>query len=252
MSITDKTRKLLWGRSGKRCAMCRQELIVDGTQTADDSIVGDECHIASGQAGGPRYNSKFPTQDVDGYRNLVLLCKVCHKRVDDQFETYTADILRTLKVNHEKWVAERLNAADGPSPIRFRKIKGGTPTHLARVTSGRELLALTSGTHAASLDHDELKTQEETDLVAGFLQDVQDWGDLDFEAGDRVRAAYALTQLLEELESAGFWVFGGKESKQIEGGYGPASIWTAAILRVVRSDSAEILHGSLARDREKA
>src|SRR5262249_42781807 len=76
MAITDKTRKLLWGRSGNRCALCRNELIMDRTPADDESIVGDEAHIHSGQEGGPRYDPNFPQDRIDKYDNLILLCKI--------------------------------------------------------------------------------------------------------------------------------------------------------------------------------
>ena len=47
MAINDKTRKVLWGRSGNRCAICRRELVLDATTVDDVSVVGEECHIVS-------------------------------------------------------------------------------------------------------------------------------------------------------------------------------------------------------------
>ncbi|HWP60610.1 MAG TPA: hypothetical protein VNL14_22135 [Candidatus Acidoferrales bacterium] len=65
MAITDKTRKILWGRSGNRCAMCRRELVVEATPTDDESVVGDECHIVSGKGQGPRYDAGFSSDRLD-------------------------------------------------------------------------------------------------------------------------------------------------------------------------------------------
>src|SRR5262245_52658631 len=101
MSITDKTRKILWGRSGSRCAFCRAELIMAATAVDDESIVAEEAHIVSGKIGGPRYDPAFPAEAIDSYENLLLLCAVHHKLVDDQSETFTAEILCHLKSNHE-------------------------------------------------------------------------------------------------------------------------------------------------------
>ena len=100
MVISDKTRKSLWGRSGNRCAMCRRELIIESTPNDDESIVGDECHIISGKGQGPRHDHLFPLDRLDEPANLILLCRVHHKMVDDQCDTYTADILRQMKA---KW-----------------------------------------------------------------------------------------------------------------------------------------------------
>lgn len=104
MAITDKTRKLLWGRSGRSCAICKCDLFIDATPESEESIVGDECHIISGQVGGPRYDPTFPGDLIDDVSNLVVLCRVHHKMVDDQFRTYTADELRGIKADHERSV----------------------------------------------------------------------------------------------------------------------------------------------------
>ena len=111
MAINDKTRKLLWGRSGNRCAFCRNELIMDASREDDESIVGEECHIISGKPNGPRYDTEFPADQVDSYTNLILLCRVHHKMIDDQSETFKADIIYQLKANHERWVSDALNSA---------------------------------------------------------------------------------------------------------------------------------------------
>jgi 5-methylcytosine-specific restriction endonuclease McrA len=104
MSITDKTRKKIWGRSGNRCANCKRELVMDATELDDEAVVGDECHIVAQEPGGPRYDPGFPAELVDNYDNLILLCKACHKLVDDQPKTYTVEYLRNLKQQHIEYV----------------------------------------------------------------------------------------------------------------------------------------------------
>ena len=54
MSITDRTRKVLWGRSGNLCAYCRRVLVEDGTAFSDESVVGDECHMIGEKPGAAR------------------------------------------------------------------------------------------------------------------------------------------------------------------------------------------------------
>jgi NB-ARC domain len=105
MTITVRERKLLWGLSGNRCAHCRQELI----KTASDarSVVGDECHILS--TNGPRSDPSLTPQQRDRYENLILLCKVHHKIVDDQEDAYTEQRLKQMKVEHERWVAKQFD-----------------------------------------------------------------------------------------------------------------------------------------------
>lgn len=141
MAITDKTRKLLWGPSGSRCAFCRSELIMDATPQDDESVVGDECHIVSGKPNGPRYDPEFPVDQIDSYANLILLCRVHHKMIDDQSETFTEDILRQLKANHEKWVADALESATFLERLpvtksieaAFLKVKASMPELIAEM-----------------------------------------------------------------------------------------------------------------------
>ncbi|MCX2948965.1 tetratricopeptide repeat protein [Lentzea sp. NEAU-D7] len=119
VSISDKDRKILWGRSGNRCALCRQLLVAQRTSADEDAVVGDEAHIAARSPGGPRYGEGVPAA-IDGYANLILLCRVDHKRVDDQPVHYTATRLRKIKTEHEAWVE---HALVGQAPrLRVREV----------------------------------------------------------------------------------------------------------------------------------
>ena len=89
MTITLKTHKILWGRSGNKCAICKNTLIVDSDDPNDDpSIVGDEAHIIARKETFTRgdYESLKPEQR-EHYSNLILLCKVHHKQIDDTFRS---------------------------------------------------------------------------------------------------------------------------------------------------------------------
>lgn len=199
MAISDKNRKLLWARSGNRCAMCQCEITLDATSVDAHSVVGDECHIISTEKNGPRYVDPHPFEDMDCYQNLLLLCKTHHKLVDDQRNTWTANDLTNLKAKHEAWVKERLTPENPGDP----KTKW-----LQRVTTGEELISMIEGSLAYDFTHDSLKTAEEVSLVSSFSQNLQDCEILgDIGAGEKVKAAFSLTQEMEALEEAGFWVF---------------------------------------------
>ena len=243
MAISDKTRKLLWSRSGNRCAICRLELAIDATACDDASLIGEECHIHSGRETGPRHNSSFEINEIDAYENLLVLCRVHHKMIDDQDETYTAEILRQIKSDHEKWVQEKLAGTSELKPIRLRRIKENTLSCLARLTNGKDVLDIVDGASAFSFNHDELVSDEEVELVGGFIQVAKDWGELggDLEPIQKVRTGFHLSGSLEQLEEAGFFVFGGREVHRVEGGVGTPLPWPVAILRVVRSTNPEIV-----------
>lgn len=103
VGISDRTRKLLWGRSAGRCAWCRRPLFEPARCGDDESIVGDECHIVARHPAGPRGRSDFGG-DLDGYENLILLCRTHHKMVDDQRHHFHPEFLKYIKLSHELWV----------------------------------------------------------------------------------------------------------------------------------------------------
>ena len=104
MAISIKTHKMLWGRSGNICAFpeCNKALVVDETSTDDPSIIGEEAHIVAQSIDGPRGNSILSVEQRDKYDNLILLCSVHHKIVDDQEREYTVEKLRQFKLDREK------------------------------------------------------------------------------------------------------------------------------------------------------
>ena len=244
MAITDRTRKLLWGRSGSRCAICRRELIISATNEDSEAIVGEECHIVSGKTNGPRYDPSYPAEKIDSYKNLILLCRIHHKMVDDNPSTFTASILRQIKKNHELWVASQLSNEQKPKPIRLQRIKRNIPKFLIRITNGKQLIDMISGAFALSMDYDELKTEKELDLIGDFFQELRDWMDIidEMEPIDRVKGAHNLTQLIREVEQNGFFVFGGREIRILEGGvFDQPSDWPVALIRILRNDNDEIV-----------
>ena len=247
MTITDKTRKLLWGRSGSRCAICKQELIITATSEDCEAVVGDECHIISGEINGPRYDPSYPAEKIDSYENLMILCRVHHKLVDDQSSTFSAEILRKIKTDHEILVASKLSNNQKLKPVRLRRIKKNIPDFLVRVTTGKQLVDLLSGTYAFSMDHDELCTEEEANTVGNFLQELRDWLDMidEMEPIDKVKGAYNLTQLIQEIEQKNFYVFAGREIQILEGGVSDEpSNWPIALVRNLRNDNNEIITSS--------
>jgi hypothetical protein len=108
MSITVKTRKTLWGKSGNRCAICRKELVLEKDQFDVTLNLGEECHIISSQAGGPRHEI-IQNFDYNQVENLLLLCCNDHKMIDEQIGNYPKAKLIEIKDKHEFWVQNTLN-----------------------------------------------------------------------------------------------------------------------------------------------
>jgi HEAT repeat protein len=118
MTISSKTRKLLWGRSGNRCALCQRLLYEEESEIDVAVILGEECHIVAKNNKGPRGNSEKPREELDSYENLIILCPTHHELVDKQFKKYTTSYLGDMKKSHEAWVEETLSRRDKnrPSP----------------------------------------------------------------------------------------------------------------------------------------
>jgi hypothetical protein len=98
VTISNKTRTILWGLARGRCAVYRTFLIREATETDEPSIIGEAAHIVSPAPTGPRAGY-LPDHDV--YGNLILLCAIDHKMVDDQVSHYTVEFLHQLKDAHE-------------------------------------------------------------------------------------------------------------------------------------------------------
>jgi hypothetical protein len=111
MTILDRDRKILWARSHNRCAICRTRLVADASDVDREAVVGDEAHIIASSSVGPR-GTAAPTFNIDSYENLILLCKIDHKIVDDQPRAFTPDVLRKIKLDHERWAESMFDGHD--------------------------------------------------------------------------------------------------------------------------------------------
>ncbi|WP_142685955.1 HNH endonuclease [Chitinophaga polysaccharea] len=231
MSISDKTRKTLWGRSGNRCAICKIELVVTPTEESKNLNIGDECHLISEKPNGPRHTPDY--NDYDGYDNLILLCRNHHRTIDELYETYTTDIIKAIKSNHEDWVKSSLDVKDNnKTDVEF----------LPRIHSGKELVAIISDVYGYEFNHDELNNQDEVNLVGAFLQNLEDWGDLigmdSFESGRRTQLGFDLNNQIRDIEENGFFVFGKRQSKVV---YENSGKWEVATVMVIRQNNTQII-----------
>ncbi|MBI3408744.1 MAG: HNH endonuclease [Planctomycetes bacterium] len=92
--------KRLFALSRNRCAYPKCETPIVNPKT--DTIIGDICHIKAHNSGGPRYDPNQTEEERHAFENLLLLCKVCHRIVDDRPDIHTVELLRELKEMHER------------------------------------------------------------------------------------------------------------------------------------------------------
>lgn len=111
MSISLETHKKLWGRSGNLCAFteCNHPLVILPEETNKDSIIGVEAHIVAKKKDGPRGINNLLMDKRDEYDNLILLCSIHHKVIDDHPDEYSIEMLHKIKTDHEEWVKNNLH-----------------------------------------------------------------------------------------------------------------------------------------------
>lgn len=242
MSISSKNRKILWGKSGNRCAICKQKMVFEQTKDDPESVVGEECHIVSGAQTGPRYDPNYEKNKVDTVANIILLCRVHHKKVDDQTHDYSSDRLRKIKEEHEQWVESRLSESQswGPWPKRLEK---EIPEKLSFISSGRELMNMATQTYANYSNYSDNLNSEEAKMVGGFIQYVKDWGDFygDLDVVQQMELVSSVDQELSNLQSIGFFVFAAVEKQYLENTEGARSDFPVLHLSVMRYDEEDIV-----------
>jgi len=108
-NILKSTRKILWGKSGGKCAISKTDLV---QKKADNQNypVGIEAHIEGLNPNSARYNPNMSDDERNSYENLILVCPTCHTKIDNNTDTYTVKKLKKIKEEHEKWVEENLKS----------------------------------------------------------------------------------------------------------------------------------------------
>lgn len=95
-------RCMLWGRSAGRCEFSGCNRILCCNPLTQETVnLADTAHIVGFSEDGPR-GEKYLSEDLSkDITNLMLLCKDCHKTIDNNKETYPVELLKTMKDNHE-------------------------------------------------------------------------------------------------------------------------------------------------------
>jgi hypothetical protein len=113
MSVGLPDIKLLWGRAGGLCSMCKIKLSED-KQTSNEAFpFGEQAHIVAEEDNGPRGKSLLTKEQRNSYPNLILLCPNHHTMIDKAPEEYPLELLHQIKSEHELWFEKtRTSAAD--------------------------------------------------------------------------------------------------------------------------------------------
>ncbi len=98
-----RTLKILFGLSGNQCAhpKCTNNVIEPATEKSNAAVVAQICHIYAISGDGPRGKAGLTNEELNSPENLILLCPNHHTVVDDQYETYPAEMIKQWKQDHE-------------------------------------------------------------------------------------------------------------------------------------------------------
>lgn len=108
LNMNQKDIKLLWGRSGNRCAICRCELSQDKKSATASFTLGEQAHITGEKEDAPRGKSLLTEEERNSYHNLILLCPNDHTLIDRNEVDWPVEKLHYMKSRHELWVRETL------------------------------------------------------------------------------------------------------------------------------------------------
>ena len=169
--MRDKDIKILWGRSGNRCAVCKLELTPDGTR----ETLGEMAHIVARSSDGPRGNEPTALADRDVYDNLILLCPTHHTEIDKDIGTWSVARLRTTKSDHERWVSGQLGA-DKIRVATFDNTEFLARRQTAWVESSRGQVALVVALTPLRVSGDALNTLDQpvVELLEGVFVPASD------------------------------------------------------------------------------
>ncbi len=232
MAISDKDRKRLWAKSGNRCAICRQELIMTNDNQSDLNI-GEECHIVSSKPNGSRHESGWENYDV--YENLILLCRNHHKTIDDisNILLFPKESLVDIKSKHEAWVKEELSTTNKTDRVDL-------------ISTGSELATIISGCYTMERTNDPISNKKDAEYIGSIWQTIMDYMDLysDLEPYQQIQAEYNLHELLLEMSQKGYFMYGSRVSRKRKFANGKTEIWPVALIYIRNTTTDAIYEGT--------
>ncbi|MEO4014120.1 SAVED domain-containing protein [Pseudomonas rossensis] len=111
--------RLLWGRAGGRCQRCNVDLSRDPSGWRAYNLA-ENAHVIASSTGGVRGDSKQSASLAEKIENHLLLCRDCHKIIDDRQrgdKLFPTDALMKLKHDHEVLVQRLMDLAKKPQSV---------------------------------------------------------------------------------------------------------------------------------------
>lgn len=141
------TVKRLYALTGNRCAFpgCSTRLV----DKATGSVVGEVCHIKGEKPTAPRYDAAQTDPERHGFDNLIVLCNVHHKVVDDNKQDYPVERLLKMKADHEvrlegKEPLDEEASEAFASAVTIYFVQHGSVIHTTNQTGGQVAHSITN------------------------------------------------------------------------------------------------------------
>jgi hypothetical protein len=92
----------VWAAAAGRCTFCNR-LVIENEDLGLTVPIGELAHNVGWNHSSPRGNSPKTLEERSRADNLILLCRNCHKPVDDQgvIGCYPVEVLQRMKQEHE-------------------------------------------------------------------------------------------------------------------------------------------------------
>src|SRR5258708_1354821 len=93
-------------RAGFLCSNsdCRHPTCGPHSDPRKSIITGEAAHICAAAEKGPRYDPDQTSEERKAITNAIWLCGNCNKKVDTDWAAWSAERLRTMKADHERWI----------------------------------------------------------------------------------------------------------------------------------------------------
>ena len=189
------------------------------------------------------FDRHWPKQELNGLMQREsegerIILPVWHEVTAEEVQTESPMLADKIAARTEEGILEaciKILRVVRPDIIAKLERETSSSLSLPRITTGRELLAITSSAHAYLPLNDEPRTVEEAGAIGAFLQNVQDWGDIadDIGADGRGRAQHAIGEELKELEERGFGIYAVKQTRRVKI-EGKPTDWIVAAVAVLR------------------
>lgn len=195
------------------------------------------------------FSKHYPNRELDGLaqrevegRNVIL--PVWHDVTDADVRHFSPPLADRVA---RKWsegaetVAWKLLEVIWPEVMEQIREAGKRIEKLPEISSGKALAQVVERAQVYNFANDDLNDEAEANLVGGFLQELEDWGNISsmIDVSERVRGEVRLGRSLREIQAAGWKVFGRLARQKIVSGE-RGEVWSVANIVVARHDVSDI------------